>query len=322
VFSAGDDATGSYTVYVSNVVTVADIHVDLGNLTIAPHPVYGGSLKLTAWENFELTNNVNRLLSAGHKADSARVTYLVSLNGAQNIIRYKRGAVVLAATNNYTGTTTIEGGILQLGASHVLPSASTLVLANNDTSRGDFSPAWQYTPAVFALAGFSQNLAGLQLTGTDYSVSRVLDFGDGNSALVFGDSSALDWAGYNVNIVNYTRGQDSLRFGSNANGLTATQLDLIRFTDFQNLPGQINSQGYVTPAIPSLFQPVRNNSTIVTLTWTSVVGRAYRVQFKTNLTDTSWNDLTPDIYAQDVTATTMDTSATNQNRFYRVMVLP
>ena len=46
VFAAGNDATGAYTVHVSGIIDVADIHVDLGQVTFDPAPVIGGSLKL------------------------------------------------------------------------------------------------------------------------------------------------------------------------------------------------------------------------------------------------------------------------------------
>lgn len=321
VFAAGGDATGAYTVFVKGTIKVADIHVDLGEVTFDPDPVSGGAFQMLMWENAELTNNVNRLLSAGHSSDATIGRYNVALNGAHNLIRYKRGTIILAATNVYTGTTTIEGGVLQLGNPHVLPSNSSLVLANNDTTRNDFNTLWQYTPAVFATAGFSQNLGPLTLTGTDGSVQRVIDFGDGTSALAFADSSAEDWSGFTLTLSNYTAGVDSLRFGTTASGSTGTQLALMQFAQFANLPGQIDPQGYVTPALPVLLPPVRTDASTVELSWTAVVGRTYRVQAKTNLSTAGWDDLT-DVYASTSPASHTDTSATSSQRYYRVRVVP
>lgn len=320
VFAAGDDATGEYTVFVSNIVKVADIHVDLGQVTFDPHPVSGGAFQMAAWQDAVLTNNVNRLLSAGHKSDSVVVRYNVAVNGAHNLIRYKRGVIILAATNTYAGSTTIEGGVLQLGAAHVLPTDVPLVLANNDPARGDFNEVWRYTPAVFAAAGFSQSFGPLRLSGSDFSVERTLDFGQGASTLAFADSSAEDWSIFMLVIRNFTPGTDQLRFGTNASGLTTAQLSQIQFGEFLNLPAQMDAQGYVTPALPVLQTPVRLSATAVELTWSAVGGRAYRAQYKDNLEDSNWTDLSPDVWATEATASYTDITATTAHRYYRVIL--
>jgi autotransporter-associated beta strand protein len=320
VFAAGDDATGEYTVFVSNIVKVADIHVDLGQVTFDPDPDSGGAFQMAAWQNAELTNNVNRLLSAGHKSDSVVVHYNVALNGAHNLIRYKRGVIILAATNTYTGSTTIEGGVLQLGGSHVLPEGVPLVLANNDPARGDFNELWRYTSAVLAADGFSQSFGPLRLSGSDFSVERALDFGQGTSTLAFADSSAEDWNFFPLTLRNYTPGADQLRFGTSASGLTTAQLSQIQFDEFLNLPAQIDAQGYVTPALPVLQTPVRLSGTAVELTWSAVSGRTYRAQYKDNLEDSNWTDLSPDVWATEATASYTDITAATAHRYYRVIL--
>jgi autotransporter-associated beta strand protein len=242
VFAAGNDAVGAYTVYVQNTIQVGDIHVDLGNVTFEP-AVGGSSFTLADQDG----NNVGRLLSVGHKDPNSVATYNVPLTGADGIIRYKRGTLILGVANSYSGSTTIEGGVLQLGASDVIPDGSNLILANNDDTRGDFDEAWRYTPAVLATDGFSETLGTLRLSGTDGTVQRALDFGNGASALAFADSSAEDWGGFELTILNFTEGADTLRFGTSSSGLTGTQLDLFRFADFGNVSGQIDALGYVTP---------------------------------------------------------------------------
>jgi hypothetical protein len=59
-----------------------------------------------------------------------------------------------------------------------------------------------------------------------------------------------------------------------------------------------------------------------TLTWNAISGTTYRVQFKTNLTDTAWGDLAPDVTATGATASASDPSSTNDLRFYRILVVP
>ena len=59
-----------------------------------------------------------------------------------------------------------------------------------------------------------------------------------------------------------------------------------------------------------------------TVTWTAIPGRSYRVQFKSQLADLSWNDLPGDVAATGALAFKLDPSAGVQQRFYRVIALP
>ncbi len=316
VFAAGNDATGAYTVTVSNAVTVADIHVDLGNVTFVPHPVAGGRLNMATWDG----NSTNRLFSVGQKDPNTVATYNVMLTNAYGITRYKRGTMILGATNKITGPIVIEGGTLKLGVPYALPASCQLVLANNDTGRGDFNPDWQYTPAVFDTSGLSQKFDTLAMTGSDSTVLRLIDFGGGASALVFADSSALDWGPFVLAITNYTRNVDSLRFGTTASGLTAQQLSQISFVDYASVPGKISAQGFVTPDLPVILS-INRAGTTVALVWTAVDGRAYRCQYKDALTDSDWIDLAPDVAGSGGQGSITDFDATSNHRYYRVIVL-
>ena len=60
----------------------------------------------------------------------------------------------------------------------------------------------------------------------------------------------------------------------------------------------------------------------VTLAWSSIPGRRYRVQFKTSLDDTSWTGLSGEVIASGVTATSLHTEQLSMQRFYRVEALP
>jgi hypothetical protein len=61
---------------------------------------------------------------------------------------------------------------------------------------------------------------------------------------------------------------------------------------------------------------------VVTVTWTAIAGQTYRVQYKENLDDAAWSDLTPDVTASGSTASTTDTITSSSQHFYRVVVLP
>lgn len=56
------------------------------------------------------------------------------------------------------------------------------------------------------------------------------------------------------------------------------------------------------------------------LTWTAIPGQKYRVQFKNDLNDANWSDLSPDVMASLSSAFKNDPLSATQ-RFYRVLVL-
>ncbi len=61
---------------------------------------------------------------------------------------------------------------------------------------------------------------------------------------------------------------------------------------------------------------------IINLTWNSVPGASYQVQFTTNLAQQNWVNLGGPISASANTTTTNDTSPADLQRFYRLQVLP
>lgn len=68
---------------------------------------------------------------------------------------------------------------------------------------------------------------------------------------------------------------------------------------------------------------VTNTVVQTTVSWSSVNGKTYRVQYKNDLTDTGWNDLPGLIIAGGTNAVKTDTTSLDQpQRFYRVLALP
>jgi hypothetical protein len=61
-------------------------------------------------------------------------------------------------------------------------------------------------------------------------------------------------------------------------------------------------------------------SGFVTLTWPAATGKSYQVVYKTNVTDSAWTILTPDLPAAGTTTFKSDPFA--GNRFYSVRELP
>jgi autotransporter-associated beta strand protein len=126
--------------------------------------------------------------------------------------------------SDYTGPTTILSGRLQLGRANQIPNTSKLVL-NGGT---------------FDTGGFSDTLGPLLLNG-----DATIDFGISDMvSLIFSESEFELWGAGTLTILNYTPGEDSLRIGTNASGLTQTQLAQI---NFNGTPATITNTGFLVP---------------------------------------------------------------------------
>jgi hypothetical protein len=61
---------------------------------------------------------------------------------------------------------------------------------------------------------------------------------------------------------------------------------------------------------------------VVTMHWSAVAGRSYRVEYTDDFEDTNWNPVGTNILATDATARAADPIGTASQRFYRVVLLP
>jgi hypothetical protein len=95
----------------------------------------------------------------------------------------------------------------------------------------------------------------------------------------------------------------------------------VRVTD-NGLPNLSDAQTFTATVLagPNLLSPTVSNQ-LVTVTWSSIAGVTYRLQFKTNLLDPAWTDVSPDILASGPTASSTETNL-NSTGFYRVQVVP
>ena len=68
---------------------------------------------------------------------------------------------------------------------------------------------------------------------------------------------------------------------------------------------------------------VTNSVVQTTISWLSVSGKTYRVQYKNQLAEPGWNDLPGDVLASGATSIKVDTTSISQSqRFYRTQVVP
>ena len=69
--------------------------------------------------------------------------------------------------------------------------------------------------------------------------------------------------------------------------------------------------------------PERGPDGSVTISWASVPGKRYRLQYKNSLSDASWIEVPATIEATGETSSTIDpTSGTATNRYYRIATVP
>ena len=75
----------------------------------------------------------------------------------------------------------------------------------------------------------------------------------------------------------------------------------------------------------SLFRitDISRSTDSVTITWDSIEGRVYRVQYTDNLSEATWMDLGGDISAPGTSTSTIDNTINGvTQRFYRVILAP
>ena len=79
----------------------------------------------------------------------------------------------------------------------------------------------------------------------------------------------------------------------------------------------------VRQVFPPVFQTVEQTAGTLTVTWSTVPGLSYQVQYTTNLSQTDWTDLGSPIAATNSTTTAFDLILSGPaQRFYRVALLP
>ena len=323
--SAADGLPGPYTVTVDNSfgqVYITDMHCDVGPLTLTGGTIvwYGDIYQGPGYNLISTLSNqvltINCPLSNNWTSGDGTAFH-----------KYKTGTLILGATNTWVNENLmIEGGIVELAVNQSLPSGTGLIMANGDGRQSD---GFVDTPATFNTGGFNQSFGQLVLNGPNSLVPRTIDFSNGHGTLSFADSSANSWTttannSNNVNpgaitltITNFSIANAKLRFGTSSSGLTATQLGQIQFADYTNLPGVIDANGFVTPALP-VMQSVMVSGTTVHITWTDVPNWTYQLQYRGDFSS-PWQSLGN--YSSNGNSITATDTLTPAARYYRVHVL-
>ncbi len=204
-----------------------------------PVGVTGGSAArgLTLGGSFGSTATPNEV--QGVIADNTLSGTATSPANQINLSKTGASAWKISGANTYSGTTSITGGTLILGANNVLPSTTNVTLG----------------AATLDADTRTDSMGTLNV-----SAAATIRLGTG-AALAFTDSSAVTWAG-TLSITGTFVSGSSLRFGTTATALTATQLSKISSAGFTSF--SLNSNGYLIA-----------NSTVPTYTnWSTTNGTA------------------------------------------------
>jgi autotransporter-associated beta strand protein len=165
------------------------------------------------------------------------ITLNTAVTGIGTLVKNNTGTLIFTGSSNYSGSTRINAGVIQINAANLIPAASYLYLNGGTFNTG-------------STVGFNQNLGQLHLLATS-----TIALGTGNHSLNFSNSSAASWSGSVLNIngwigtVGASGTGGKIFVGTDASGLTAAQLAKISFTGFGAGAAILNT-GEIVP-IPS-----------------------------------------------------------------------
>src|SRR5262249_39282918 len=167
-------------------------------------------LQITASFNLA-TNRGITLLGGGGTigVTSANVlSYGGVITGAGSLTKTDTGTLVLSGVNNYSGATTVNGGILMAGAVNTLPFQTAFTVA---------------TGATFDLNNFTQSIGSLAGAGSVTLGAGTLITGN--------DSTSTDFSGVINGLGGLTKVGTGTQTLSGANTYTgATKLNRLTFT--------------------------------------------------------------------------------------------
>jgi hypothetical protein len=136
-------------------------------------------------------------------------------------------------------------------------------------------------------------------TNTEFSVSW-----NGAKLMDVTNLSLIGWVPYEM-LVTATGTNSTVQFG------------------FRDDPSYLGLDDVSVSAISApVFQSIKKEANHVDLTWSTLPGYYYELQFKTNLTQTNWTTLVSFSFSSNYTMSATDTNPPDAARFYRVVMAP
>lgn len=197
------------TISSSNKITIADVAsaaFDLNGYAqeinnLAGGGASGGNIALGA--NLSITQSTNN-------------TYAGSITGNGNVNLNGSAVLILSGANTYTGAININSGTLRMGATNVLPSTTSVVLANTIGTTFDLN---NYSQTIGTLSGGGSTggniaLGSGTLTVTQASNATYAGIISGSGSIVKDGAAILTLSGTNTYTGTTTIQNGTLRAGS------------------------------------------------------------------------------------------------------------
>jgi autotransporter-associated beta strand protein len=215
-------AEGTSALNIGNNVTISQAGARLnivGN---------GNGVKFSG--GWSLGGNAFTLGSGGSGTNKVEISGVISGTGG-SLEKSGAGRLILSAINTYTGPTTVSLGVLQLNQAGAISNSSSVIMNGGTLDFG----------------GLNQLMTGSTL---GLATNSILDFGAGATSVAFAKSSGQTWNGV-LDLLNWNSVMDQLRIGTDASGLTSTQLDDIEFNGNAATLGTagLDPNGYIV-AVP------------------------------------------------------------------------
>jgi autotransporter-associated beta strand protein len=239
IFNNDDANTG--TLNITNDQIVDEYDPDTGELIATGAQIITGNLTMQVGGSRMTTTtaSLGGVVFGGKIAGPGSLTVTSGGNSGNTNGLFRSGVLTLTGANDYNGTTTITTGTLALGDSNVIPD-TPLTIANGKLDA----------------ATFTDTLGTLAITG-----SATINLGDG-ATLSFADSSAISWGSGTLTLTGTFVPGSSLRFGTSATALTATQLSKISSTGISSF--SLDADGYLiaTPTGGPTYTITNNTSDV------------------------------------------------------------
>lgn len=289
-----------------------------------------GSASLN-WSVLNTSSWLNASPTGGTLSAGGQTTLTASLTSAANSLAAGTYTASLVFTNQNGWTVRLPftlqiGPLVQNGGFETGNFSSWTLNANSAYNLVTSSSSFVHSGNYGAALGQSGSLGYLYQTlttspGQNYLLSLWLD-NPNNSYGATPNQFLVQWNG--TTIFNQTNlpltAWTNLQFIVTATG-TSTVLQF----GFEDTPWYLGLDDIsVTPVPVPAFQAATKTSSTFNLTWGTMTGLVYQVQYKTNLLQTNWINLGKPLIATNGNLTMSDTNATSSSpqRFYRLMVSP
>lgn len=152
----------------------------------------------------------------------------------------------VAFSANVVSNTTVDGGFLRAGSKlQVNGSGGSLQLNGANSMDGNFVVDGSNSFTVDFNAN-QDSLGVIAFSGASPAATLNLNIDAAVDELAFSDSSSFGWGGSAISITGFK--ENTIRFGTNATGLTQAQLDAIDGGIYS-----LNSSGYLTIPEPRTY---------------------------------------------------------------------